>query len=40
MSFILVQNLISYRIYMEVILPEWYEVSFEPSFSQAILERS
>lgn len=34
-----VQNLISYHVYMEVILPELYEVSCEPSFSQAILER-
>ena len=32
MSFIPVQNLISYRVYMEFILPEWYEVSFEPLF--------
>ena len=34
MSFIPVRNLISYRVYMEVILPEWYEVSCEPSFLQ------
>ena len=38
-SFILVRNRISYRVYMGVILPEWHEVSCEPSFLQAILER-
>ena len=38
-SFIPVRNLFSYRLYVEVILPEWYEVSREPSFSQASLER-
>ena len=39
-SFILVRNLISCRVYMRVIsLPEWHEVSCEPSFLQVILER-
>ena len=37
-SFIPVRNLISYHVYMEVILPEWYKVSCEPSFLQVILE--
>ena len=38
-SFIPVRNLISYRVYMGVILQEWHEVSCEPLFLQAILER-
>ena len=41
-SFIPIRNLISYRVYMEVISndwPEWHQVSREPSLSQAILER-
>ena len=38
-SFIPVWNLISYHVYMGVILPEWHEVSCEPSFLQASLER-
>ena len=37
-SFIPLQNLILYRIYMGVIVPEWHEVSCKPSFLQAILE--
>ena len=37
-SFILLQNLISYRIHMGVLVPEWHEVSCKPSFLQAILE--
>ena len=32
-------NLILYRVYMGVIVPEWHEGSCEPSFLQAILER-
>ena len=38
-SFIPVRNLISYHVYMEVIVPEWHKVSCEPSFLQAILKR-
>ena len=38
-SFIPVRNLISYRVYIGVILSEWYEVSCEPSFLQASLGR-
>ena len=33
------QYLISYRVYMRVIVPNWHNVSCEPSFLQAILER-
>ena len=39
-SFIVLQYLISYRVCMGVIVPNWYNVLCEPSFLQAILEHS